>query len=793
MKNRSKSSNKKHELKDKRISSAKYIKKSIDLEKINNNKKENKSRNTNNLIEKKYFLTEKKEVNYKQNKKTENLKETKKINNPKNIKKNNINNNKNFKDEEEEKNVISSLNFGDISNIERKPSKSDFFLFDELKDNLKSRDINCQHSISESSTYCFDCRCNFCNLCSTKNNHIGHNTINTYIYYLYNTDEIDKNFILLDENFKSKDKILDKEILYNNLILSTKNKFDNLIELLNKVKENKLNEITEFFNKCEKCYNKLKENENKIKNELNDYFSLAKQFYNIDLNDKNKMNIDYCNTSFLINYDLLESTKNQNEKIINLIEQIEKNINGFQNDFNNKVNNAEIYIKKLNEAYKDDLKIDELNNDFYEDIFNKINSYKKEMNEFKKFAEDDIEEINTLNKIFESNLKQNMETLLKNQEENVENEVDLTNNNKKKIITNGKIGLNNNLNINSNNGNIKNYNNNHNNNLTKKKSINSKDNNLINNLMYRKYFTYKIYDLVYKKNSKNLNINSNLSNFEFNINDYDIDSDLQYIKPIQGTNELQIYEPSNNTIIKRKPKNFENIPFNYFLIGCRSIFLYNKLFISGGVDKENKPTKLFLFYNIQTNTLKCLKEMPTAHAYHSIYYIQNYECIVVIGGESSNNCEVYDLKNECWYNLPNLNFCKANSCCYYDRLNKILYSFFGIFGNLTKKKVIYSDCIEKLRFNNIKKGWEKIDYTNKTMNDLKKFLLKIYPINSKSILIYGVNKNRENKKTFAVYDKINKEIVKMDSNTFIDLRNLAKKSKKLSKIIQGMNLDNIAK
>ena len=166
MKNRSKSSNKKHELKDKRISSAKYIKKSIDLEKINNNnKKENKSRNTNNLIDKKYFLTEKKEVNYKQNKKTENLKETKKINNPKNIKKNNINNNKNFKDEEEEKNVISSLNFGDISNIERKPSKSDFFLFDELKDNLKSRDINCQHSISESSTYCFDCRCNFCNLC----------------------------------------------------------------------------------------------------------------------------------------------------------------------------------------------------------------------------------------------------------------------------------------------------------------------------------------------------------------------------------------------------------------------------------------------------------------------------------------------------------------------------------------------------------------------------------------------------------------------------------------------------
>ena len=62
MKNRSKSSNKKHELKEKRISSAKCIKKSIDLEKINNNKKENKSRNTNNLVEKKYFLTEKKEI-----------------------------------------------------------------------------------------------------------------------------------------------------------------------------------------------------------------------------------------------------------------------------------------------------------------------------------------------------------------------------------------------------------------------------------------------------------------------------------------------------------------------------------------------------------------------------------------------------------------------------------------------------------------------------------------------------------------------------------------------------------
>ena len=134
MKKRSKSSNKKQELKEKRISSAKYIKKSIDLEKINKKNKENKSRNNNNLIEKKYFLTEKKEVNYKLNKKNENFKE-KKINN-KNIKKNNNNNNnKNFN--EEEKDVIPSLNFGDSSNIDRKPSKTDFFLFDELKDNLK--------------------------------------------------------------------------------------------------------------------------------------------------------------------------------------------------------------------------------------------------------------------------------------------------------------------------------------------------------------------------------------------------------------------------------------------------------------------------------------------------------------------------------------------------------------------------------------------------------------------------------------------------------------------------------
>ena len=108
---------------------------------------------------------------------------------------------------------------------------------------------------------------------------------------------------------------------------------------------------------------------------------------------------------------------------------------------------------------------------------------------------------------------------------------------------------------------------------------------------------------------------------------------------------------------------------------------------------------------------------------------------------------------------------------------------FGIEGNIVDGN--YSDNIEFLDLQNIKDGWNVLDYVNKSENDLRS-LMNIYPLNNDMILLYGGVSFRGNSKSVCVFNIAKSGINKIQPSLLESLRIEAKKSKRLSSIISGL-------
>ena len=134
-------------------------------------------------------------------------------------------------------------------------------------------------------------------------------------------------------------------------------------------------------------------------------------------------------------------------------------------------------------------------------------------------------------------------------------------------------------------------------------------------------------------------------------------------------------------------------------------------------------------------------------------------------------------------NLSSLNILRTNSIFYFDKPRGIIYSMFGIEGNIVDGN--YSDNIEFLDLQNIKDGWNVLDYVNKSENDLRS-LMNIYPLNNDMILLYGGVSFRGNSKSVCVFNIAKSEINKIQPSLLESLRIEAKKSKRLSSIISGL-------
>ena len=122
----------------------------------------------------------------------------------------------------------------------------------------------------------------------------------------------------------------------------------------------------------------------------------------------------------------------------------------------------------------------------------------------------------------------------------------------------------------------------------------------------------------------------------------EFDEEIDLAKP--NKNEMHVYDRKNKCIIKKVVKLDKKVhKYLYFLNGCRTILIKDKLYIFGGVDKENNISNIAYVYYINTNYLKPMPEMLKQHAYHSAQFLDYYKSIVIIGGENSTFCELYDL------------------------------------------------------------------------------------------------------------------------------------------------------
>ena len=283
----------------------------------------------------------------------------------------------------------------------------------------------------------------------------------------------------------------------------------------------------------------------------------------------------------------------------------------------------------------------------------------------------------------------------------------------------------------------------------------------------KKFFTYSIIDLYNKlftfKPRKSFDNNIRIfADYKQKNNNM-----KEYIKPIIGTNEILIYNPSLDKAIKKKINLNKNIhSYDKFPGGCRHLFIEDKLYICGGVDPLNCPINTTLVYEIKTNNINRIDNMIKPHSYHSMEFLENYDCFVVIGGENNRYVELFDIFTQKWTKLPDLNVPRANINIYFDEFTSELYALFGSYGNCFDKKNIYSEVIEVLEFKDISSGWCKIDYYKGSSFDIRQENVTILPFTRTKLLIYG-GKGKDNEKLFGIYLIDKMELIKADKD-FID-------------------------
>ena len=690
--------------------------------------------------------------------------------------------------------------------------KYEFNLYKHLKENFQNMEKSCKDGISKDSLYCLECKISSCPKCTSYKIHSGHEIVKKLPYYKLDKQFIEETFKDIDSIFSLNPNYLTINKVKGELKINVTNKISQLINQLNYIKEEKLKEIDNLFIGTENCVEKLKQNESKFKNNMFKFFEKYKNFVfvdtdvnietekvnpeanevikNLEGNSANpegmiQTNKDLANSSFLISYDLLKQTEFMNNLINNIFIDIKLNLEKYTEEFNSKSKEAEDSINKLLTHFDGVLKYPYLLCDFYSQINSKLEKYSDKIDKFRKTILEKVnkkgnfEDIERENRIAITEISTKFENILNNQlidEDEATTIKSLITKGKKNrkygagaskaasIITSSKFKINNDIN-------------NGKENLILEKIYETPEEIKLNKNILQDYFVYEMIDFVKKKIKKKKTREHELEE--------EFDGDIDIAKPIPGTNEMQCYDKKSMGIIKKIVKFDKKIhKYNYFLNGCRTLLIKDRLYIIGGVDKENQITKIAYTYYIKTNELKSMPDMIKPHAYHSVEFLDFYKSIIVIGGENISSCELYDMNTGFWRELPEMKIPRAHCGIYLDKLNHAIYSFFGVIGNITDKNN-YTDVLECLELRKIALGWYKIDYNNKAEMNFKSGINKILPLSPEMVLIYGASNMRDFAKKSAVYLIQKQEMIKIDNKIFNEIREASKKYKKLNKVLNS--------
>ena len=691
-------------------------------------------------------------------------------------------------------------------------SKYDFNLHKHLKENIKFRDKQCKDGLNKETLYCLECKLATCPKCPQFHSHNGHLLITKYPYYICENSLINESFNEINTILEINPEFLDSKKVKEELINLVNTNIEILQKKLIEVKNSKLKEIQQMFEKSENCVDILAKKVQKLKKDLKDFIEKQKNFFCIDISDKSDLesikksnpeanelitnlqegsktnrglittNKDNLNTTFLINYDLLKHTKNINDQIRYFINDIRINREKFINDLNHKKEVIYDDMNKLQSLFDGTLNYQYLTTEFYKIIYDKISKYDDRIENMKRKIMDKVnkkgnfEEVEKDNKVSGTHLNLKFENILNNQLiDKEEAKTILTKNKSKGALKKNQLysGSKSKKPLTTINGEKLE--------VTPEKLYNNSNEVKLDKAALQDFFSYEALDLV----DKNFRIKKKKKYEEVEL---EFDEDIDVAKPIPGKTEIMVFDRKSMNMVKKTIKFDKNIhKYLNFLNGSRSILIKDKLYIFGGVDKDNTPTKVAWVYYIKENELKPMHDMLNPHAYHCVQFLDYYKSIVVIGGENCTSCELYDMKTGQWRNLPDLKIPRANCILYLDKITHRLYAFFGILGKIAEKNNNFSDALECLEFRKLALGWSKVDYNNRAEISFRTGINQILPLNPEMLLVYGGSSMREFIKKAAVFVLPRTEMIKIDNRTFNEIREASKKSKRLSKILSTVD------
>lgn len=660
-------------------------------------------------------------------------------------------------------------------------------IYPHLRYNILNTEKNCRDPITENSYYCFTCKQSVCPECGIEE-HKEHLLIQRE-----NCLKYDDTFFTEIEQIINHSFELDK--VKKEFISTLNENFNTLQKNIDEMKVKKEKEINEIFSWLKHNLIELQTNFSNLKQKTINYFHETEKFFALNSN-----NIDEENTIFLMNFELLNLCDNKNIQVLSCINTLKENLTNYRNEIelvSRKVSNTIKEFIPESETFQSKNQFD----DFYWDVNSRLSVYNEHIEKTKKnicnsynktgsykYLDDLVKILDSKNKkgiqyIFNQNFFNNHSAssnkLIKNTDSSKNLMRTRGNSHSKLILTPSKPSTKNILN------------------KSMSKMVRSKSNVSLrneNNITIdmvsldsrtkQRFFSYAVIDIYNKYFSLK---KSPRKSFDINARIYQTYQQRQFIlkelaKPIVGTNEIVIFNENSKSSKKIKVKLSKEIyGYTKFPDGVRHILIDNsKLFITGGIDLFGNPLNIALMFDIVSCELTKIDFMVYPHAYHSIEFLENYDCFIVIGGENSNLCEIYDLYTQKWNKIPSMNYPRASSSIFFDQTTSDVYSIFGMEGAVSKKRN-YSEVIEVLELNDISCGWLKVDYYKSSMIDLKENFVDVCPFTRDKLLIRGVRNMRSNKRINALFDMTKNEIVQASEKVLEQLRKEENKIKVYTK------------
>ena len=644
-------------------------------------------------------------------------------------------------------------------------------IFQHMRSGLNNTIHNCAcDNDINNYYYCIPCKVSCCTKCSLMD-HSTHLLVQKEKYSLKSPQ--------IEASFGSLENMLEKDDLFANLKNKRKELIDEMdntckkiAELANEWKEKKTKIVNELFDELETNIEELNIKKFDCKKVLNNFGEKHRKFFS--LGEQNK---DPHNAIFLINYDLLSIPYLWSDQIAKLGKEIENHYLEYKTNEENKNQDNLRKIKeilflsddedpitheKIDEKFLPLVKlkvgIKDFNADKLKDIDKRIHKYNKGIDGFKNSVLNSIskhgnyKELAKENNIYEHRKVKGADNLFSQRKADALNKGDE-------------------------------------NNLLPDHPIKSKNDVILNNPILNRNFAHVMTDL-YDQYFRIPTIELQSSHADLKFKGTEKEEDVTNIcKVVEGTNQIMIYDKKLKKIIKKKLKLLKN-PHGYtkFPLGCRSVLVGEKLYITGGKDEVMEYPNC-LIYNRKTDGIKRIMDMRNPRSFHTMVFNEVFETMMVVGGEHNYTVEIFDPLCNRWQELPELNIPRAIPLFYFDEGRGNMYVLFGVEGDY--QKPIHTDSIEILDLTEIGQGWMKINYNNKARMDLKCFL-NLYPLNDFLMLIYGGLESRQSKRDACVYNLVKAEMTKIDKNIMDELRSEAKGNKFLNRIVMSVSKNSIS-